>query len=254
VTPTDRRQQILSLVRERRRLSVDALAERFGASRETIRRDLAALNEQGLIRRVHGKAVPARGVGLAEGPFSARMTENLAAKRRIARAAAGLFGPGDSLFVDTGSTTLIFAEELAARAGLTVLTNSAAIAAHAARGRDNRAILLGGDFRGDGMECVGPATLEQIRYHSAAHAVLTVGGITAAGLSDHDADEAHIARAMIAQAATVTILADGSKFFTQALHLLGPLSVADRLVADAVPEPLAHSLRDAGVDVVVASD
>jgi DeoR/GlpR family transcriptional regulator of sugar metabolism len=253
MSPEDRRHQILSLVRDERRQSVDELATTFDTSRETIRRDLAVLQAQGLIRRLHGRAVPADGVPLGlEGPFSERLTQNAEAKRRIARKAAGLFAPGESLFVDTGSTTLAFASELAHRNGLTVLTNSAAIASHAARGKDCRAILLGGDFRRDGMECVGPATLEQIARFRPDHAVLTVAGITASGYADHDADEAHVARAMIAQAGRVTVLADSSKFGARGLHLLGPLAAARRIVTETAPAALSEALRKAGVSLLVA--
>ena len=114
--PGIRRERIVDLVRERERVSVDDLAALLGSSRETIRRDLTELAGRGLIRKVHGGAmmpeVP------REGAFPARLSEAIREKRAVARAAAALFGAGDTLFIDTGTTTLLFAEELARRPGV----------------------------------------------------------------------------------------------------------------------------------------
>ena len=143
----------------------------LAASRETIRRDLATLDGRGLARRVHGGALSREDGGApVEGPFAARRLENVEAKRAVARAAAATLGPGDSLFVDTGTTTLHFADELARVEGLTVVTNSAAIAERAGRARGSTVYLLGGEFRPEARETVGAMTLAQIGELRAAHA------------------------------------------------------------------------------------
>ncbi|HWH57107.1 MAG TPA: DeoR/GlpR family DNA-binding transcription regulator, partial [Terriglobales bacterium] len=144
--PTDRRDVIVDLVREHERVTVDFLAHQLTTSCETIRRDLTELAARGLIRKFHGGATlpDLAGIGLkAEGSFQARMQENLREKRAIGRRAAALFSPGDTLFIDTGTTTVIFAEELARLSRLTVITNSLSIAQTIARGEGNRAFLLG---------------------------------------------------------------------------------------------------------------
>src|SRR3990172_9073298 len=130
--PEARRERIVQIVREHERVTVDALAEALGTSKETIRRDLTDLAERGRLRKIHGGATLAepRVYGPDfEGPFQARLLENADAKRAIARRAIQLFEPGETMFVDTGTTTLLFSEELAQASGLTVITNSAAIAA-----------------------------------------------------------------------------------------------------------------------------
>jgi len=254
MTPEQRRSQIVGHVRAGGRATVEQLADALTISRETIRRDLSVLDSQGLLRKVHGGAVtPEPGVFAAgrEDPFHARMGRNVAAKRAMARAARALFRPGDSLLIDTGSTTLILAEELAHCRGLTVITNSAAIAALAAKGEDGSVFLLGGEFRRGGQECVGELVLEQIRQFRATHAVLTVGAVGPEGFMNYDLQETQVAKAMAKQAAQVTILADGSKMDCLATFQLGPLAMARRLVSDGVPKELASSLREAGVEMIV---
>lgn len=254
MSPEDRRGEIVDFVRTEGKASVEQLADALGASRETIRRDLAELDRRGLIRKVHGGAVVVEpgGIERGENPFPTRMVENLKAKRAIARQAKTLFSPGDSLFIDTGSTTLVFAEELASLSGLTVITNSAAIAALAAKGTDSRVFLLGGEYRRGGQESVGEMVIAQIGQFRAIHAVLTVAAVADTGFMDHDMQEAHIARAMMRQAGQVTILADASKMGKSGVFELGPLSTASRLVTDEAPEELAEKLRSAGVEIILA--
>ncbi len=176
MTPEARRDGIVEIVNRDGKASVEALADSLDASRETIRRDLTELDRQGLLRKVHGGATAAEPSGFekAEGALAARMTQNLTRKRAIARKAAGLLKPGDSLFIDTGSTTLIFAEELPQIAGLTVITNSAAIAALAIKAEDSRVFLIGGEYRRGGQESVGDMAVRQIGEFRAAYAFLTV--------------------------------------------------------------------------------
>lgn len=255
MTPEDRRNEIVSLIRSEARVSVERLSEALEASKETIRRDLAELDRQGLLRKIHGGAVvPEPGVtGGGEGPFPSRMAQNLKAKRAIAKAAAALFSPGDSLLIDTGSTTLIFAEEIALIQGLTVITNSAAIAALAAKGPESRVFLIGGEFRRGGQESLGEMAIQQVAHFRATHAVLTVAAVAQTGFMDHDPQEAQLARAMVRQAGSVTILADSSKMERLGVFEIGPPQMARRLVTDAIPQGLEGSLRAAGVEIVVAS-
>lgn len=248
---TDRREAIVELLLEHQRLSVEDLAQRLDASQETIRRDLTALAEQNRLRKFHGGAMLPDSLG--EGAFRLRMVENLEAKRAIARRAAALFASGDTLFVDTGSTTIAFAAELAPQSGLSVITNAVAIAQSMSRGGANQVFLLGGEHRHEAGENVGPMVLRQIAQFRPAHAVLTVAGLGPEGPSDVDAAEAEIARAMIAQAESVTLLADSSKFAKRGLFPLCDWPRVTRLVTDRAPAgALAAALSAAGTDVVLA--
>jgi DeoR/GlpR family transcriptional regulator of sugar metabolism len=254
--PDARRERIEQMVREHERVTVDTLAEVLGTSRETIRRDLTDLAERGRVRKIHGGATlfePRLYEPNIEGPFQARLLENADAKRAIARCAIRLFEPGDTMFVDTGTTTSLFAEELAQASGFTVITNSGAIAALAARGASNTTFLVGGEYHSDGSENLGPLAIEQIGRFHAIHAVLAVGSVETAGIFDFDVKEAEVARAMIAQARSITVLADRSKFGRGGLIKIAPLSAVARVVTESEPPgEIASALKEAGVTVVVA--
>lgn len=253
MTPEERRNEIINMVRTETRASVEQLAEALNASRETIRRDLSELDSRGFLRKVHGGAVisePDTADSL-EGPFSARMAQNLKAKRAIAKAAAGLLKAGDSVLIDTGSTTLVLAEELSSIAGLTVITNSAAIAALAAKGPESKVFLIGGEYRRSGQENVGEIAVQQISQFRAMHAILTVAAVAETGYMDHDFQEAQVARAMSRQAASVTILADSSKMGRLGVFEVGPPQLAKRLITNEIPDDLAGRFRASGVDITM---
>lgn len=251
----DRREGILAALRQAGRVSVNGLADLLGVSRETIRRDLTELETAGRLRKVHGGAVASPRMSYAFGPessFQVRMHTNALAKRRIAAAAAALLRPGDTIFIDTGSTTVLLAEELARLSGLTVITNSGLIAGLAARGEGARVIHVGGEYRVDGAETVGPLAIEQIERFQATHAMLTVAGLTEFGGQDADPAEAAIARAMARRAGEVVILADSTKFCRGFPFTAVDLADIGRIVTDTAPTGrLLDAVRDAGVEVIV---
>src|SRR6218665_3290271 len=208
--PSERHAAILEIVDEHRHVSVDFLAQRFGASRETIRRDLTRLARDGRLRQYHGGATGAG--ALTEDAFSTRIQEFAREKRAVGRRAAALFGAGDSLFIDTGTTTLAFAQELAGTSGMTIITNSVSITQRLARGPGrNRVFLIGGEYRAEASENLGPLAGAPGAQVNAHHAVLTAGAIGLSCLQDSAPAEAEFARAMIARATRVTVVADASK-------------------------------------------
>ena len=248
-----RQSKIVEIVREKERVTVEQLATILGISRETIRRDLTDLSNSDKIRKFHGGAALPRNFG--ESSFQQRMSENAEAKARVAQAAAKLFAPGETLFIDTGSTTLYFAERLSEVIGLTIVTNSTLIArAVAGSGAGNQIFLLGGEYSADNAQTVGTMVASQIRSFRAHHAVLTIGALDGrTGAMDYNIEEAQVARAMVEQSRSVTILMDGTKFNQLASFEVCSLENIDRLVCDiAPPEALGQALKEAGVAVVVA--
>ncbi len=234
--PHDRQVEITDFVRQQGRVSVDELAARFTSSPETIRRDLGVLSEAGKIHKVHGGARSPRIFG--EGLLRQRMLENVAAKRHIARKACELISPGDTLFIDTGSTTLIFVEELVTIADITVITNSIGIAASiGASSNPIRLFLLGGEYNTDNGETCGLMAIEQINSFRANYAVLTVGGIDAdAGVMDFNVDEAQVARAMIKQSENTIMLVDSTKFDRIASFAVSSFHQVSCLVSERSPD------------------
>ncbi len=250
VSPRLRRERIADLVRRKGAVTVDDLVRRFNTSAETIRRDLTALADDGTVRKVHGGATLPRAHG--EGPFRERMVRNAVEKRVIAEKMQGLVAPGETLFIDTGSTTVMCAEALSGIRGLTVITNSTRIAAIFGEGAGDAAVyLLGGRFDADNQETVGAMVLDGIRNFHADHAVITLGALDAgAGGTDFNADEADVARAMIDHADDVIVLADSSKWETSAPFRVCSLERIGTLVSDAAPGgALAQALSAARVAV-----
>lgn len=248
-----RQKKLVEIVRKKEKASVEELAALLDASRETIRRDLTQLATAGMIQKIHGGATTPRILG--EGPFQQRLSENVDAKMKIAKTAAQLFCPGETLFIDTGSTTLLFAEEIAKIAGLTIVTNSTEIARTIAKANaSSRAFLLGGAFSADNSQTVGTMVAAQIRSFRAHHAVLTIGALDRrTGAMDFNIEEAQVARAMIEQSENVTVLADQSKFNTLASFEVCPLAKIDRLVCDTrPPKNLGEGLEAAGGQFVLA--
>jgi DeoR family glycerol-3-phosphate regulon repressor len=251
--PIDRRDRIAAIVKETSRVSVEDLARMLSTSHETVRRDLALLSERGVVRKVHGGAVHAQTA--LESPYGDRSLAAKAEKQAIANRAAELFEPGDSMLIDSGSTTAAFAEALGRAGRFTVITNSIIVAKKLWNSaRRSEVYLLGGHYSGENHETVGPHAIEEIQRLHADHAVLTIGAIDPTGIfMDYNADEAYIARAMIANARQTTVLADSSKLGRQALFQVCDARQVDRLVTnDVPPQALGEALRLAGVEVLVA--
>lgn len=241
------------MVRESTRVTVEELAQLLGTSHETVRRDLALLSERGLVRKVHGGAVHAQTA--LESSFGDRSMTARSEKMSISRRAAQLFQPGDSILIDSGSTTAAFAEALGKVGHFSVITNSMLVANELWKAPIRSDIyLLGGRFFGEGHETLGPLAIEEIQRLRVDHAVLTIGAIDPTGrFMDYNADEAYIARAMLGSARQTTILADSSKLGRHALFEVCDAKQIHRLVTDQVPpSPLEDALRMAGVEILVA--
>jgi len=250
MNPSIRQAKIVNLIRERNSVAVDELAELLKISKETVRRDLSSLARVGKVQKFHGGAsLP---VIAGEGPFRDRMSDNSAAKAAIAEEAVKLIAPGETVLVDTGSTTLYFAEQLAELSGLTIVTNSAEIARIVSHSQSlSKAFLLGGEFNADNRQTVGSMAVQQIRSFRAHHAVLTVTALDLrTGIMDFSIEEAQVARAMIEQAESVTVLVDSSKFDRIASFEVCSLDRVTNIVCDKFPsEKIQTALKKAGVTV-----
>jgi DeoR/GlpR family transcriptional regulator of sugar metabolism len=249
--PRDRQFRIIDMVRTQGKVTVDELVATCAASAETIRRDLTLLAANGKIQKVHGGAMPTRDFG--EGPFAQRMQQNGAAKRLIAQKARQLVSPGDTLLIDTGSTTLVIAEELAGIDDLTVVTNSTAIAKTISSANKAAQIyLLGGTYNEDNRQTCGNMALNQLDSFHGNLAILTVGAIAAdIGAMDYSCNEAEIASAMIARSDKVILLVDSSKFDRVAPFVVASFDKIDALVCERSPQgALADSLKAAQVEMI----
>ncbi|MFC7450107.1 DeoR/GlpR family DNA-binding transcription regulator [Rhodococcus daqingensis] len=249
----ERQQAIAGLIGQRGRVSVADLADAYEVTTETVRRDLAALDRLGLIRRVHGGAVSASAITLGETGLTEREHSHAQAKDRIAAAAlAYLPHQGGSVVLDAGTTTARIAPLLPAERELTVVTNSIPVATRCA-GQHSLQV-LGGRVRGVTQAVVGDqavATLTGLRVDVAfvGTNALTVDH----GLSTPDLDEAAVKRALVRCANLVVVVADSSKIGREDLVRFAPVDAVDVLVTDTDLDPSARTELEAhGIEVVLA--
>ena len=248
--PSDRQTKISRILRNKGRVSVDELVSKLGTSAETIRRDLTVLSSAGKLQKIHGGAILPRAIG--EGAFQQRMQENVIAKSQIAELACKLISPGDTLFIDTGSTTLILAEELASIDNLTIVTNSTDIANIFDTKSSTEVFLVGGSYNAENHETIGSLAIAQLKTFKMKYAILTVGGIDAtAGIMDFNIEEAQIAKAMAEQAEVLIVLADTSKLNRIGSFKVADLNRIDYLVSNNSPdEPLKTALKNVEIKII----
>lgn len=249
-----RRRALLARLREQGFVSVGRIAAVLGVSEMTIRRDLAALEALGLLKRTHGGATTTEdGADDREPPFAARQRANAEAKKRIAREAARLVTDGEVVAIDVGTTTLEVARCLAGRTDLRVFTNSLRAAMTLANGGVT-VYAPGGQVRPPEMSLTGAMALTLLEGFHLDRVFLGVSGITADGIHDYSVDDSDVKRMFIRKASSVVVVADASKLDHLSTVLIAPLQHIHVLVTERPPAaPLARALDRAGVKVVLAS-
>lgn len=250
--PAERHARILEVLAERHAVRVSTLSELLGVSEVTVRRDLEDLEGKALLERTHGGAIAARRMR-AEPAYreaAERMPEQ---KRAIGRTAAAFVQPGETVFLNGGTTTLEVFRALDVP-GITIVTNSVGMASESAeRGTD--VILTGGEYRAPSDSCVGGFATDAIRKVFASRAFIGTEGVSRlAGLTSPVSAEADVARAMIDQThGPVTVVADHTKLGTVADFAVAPIASADQLVTDAGIDTEYHDdLVASGIEVVIA--
>ncbi len=203
-----RRDEILALLHAEGKVYISDLCTRFGTSPVTIRNDLDVLAEEGKLIRMTGGAVPLRGETLETAPAVERYDQ----KKEIAVRAAERVRDGDTLFINSGSTSALFAKELSTKHNLKIVTNSLDIATELGAIPSFHVILLGGMINSHSRFTYGENAQEQIVRFGADFAVLSVDGISDDGeITTCHAEEAIIDRLMIQRASHVLVIADETK-------------------------------------------
>lgn len=247
-----RHNDILRLLQQDGTVTIADLAKKLDVSLETVRRDIKPLTTNGAVVKMHGAvALPSL---LGEAPFEKRMRENSDAKRAIAIAVAATIRDGDSIMLDTGTTTSYLARELLGHRRLTVVTNSSDIARTLSTVNDNRVYMAGGELRSDNGAAFGISAIEFISHFTVGHAVISTGAIDATiGIMDYDLEEAEFARAVVAQGRRAVVVTDYTKFGRQGLVRVCDFSALTDLYTDkAPPRDVAAALKTAGVTVNLA--
>lgn len=254
LTPNPRQADLLQALQAQGSMSVEALAERFGVTLQTVRRDVKLLAEAGLLARFHG------GVRLP-----ASTTENIAyrqrealqaeAKQRIARAVAARVPPGSSLLINLGTTTEAVARALLQHQGLRVITNNLNVAAILADNPRCEVIVTGGLVRHSDRGIVGAAAVDLIRQFRVDIGLMGISGIESDGsLRDFDYREVQVSRAIIEHSREVWMVADSTKFNRAAMVEVARPEQIDVLFTDAPPpEPFPALFEQAGVQIALAT-
>jgi DeoR family fructose operon transcriptional repressor len=253
VYATERQQEILAWARRDGRAEVKDLADALDVTPETVRRDLTALERRGLLRRVHGGAIPVERLGI-EPAVADRESRMASQKERIAKAALDELPDGGSIILDAGTTTIRLAEMLPTERELTVVTHSLPVAMLLASRANITLHLLGGTVRGRTLAAVGPWAESAMADVYADVAFLGTNGLTTErGLTTPDLVEARVKRALVAAARRTVVLTDHTKFGRVDFAQVVPLSDVDTLITDSELEPdLAEEIEAAGPRVVRA--
>ncbi len=247
---SDRRSKILEHVIANERVDVNVLAEMFGVSQVTVRKDLDHLERSGLIVREHGYAV-----AIAPDNLRSRLAFHHEIKRRIAAAAAELVPNGSTVMIESGSCCALLADEVArTRRGVTIITNSAFIADFV-RGGQAAVILLGGDYQPESQVTVGPLVEQCLEGFHVDRVFVGVDGYTErSGFTGRNHLRAAVVKQMATRASDVVVLTESLKFSRQGAVPLLPANRVTRVITDAdLDATMAGHLEGAGVALTLVS-
>ena len=249
----ERQQAILGRARADGRVDVNSLAEAFDVTPETIRRDLTGLERRGVLRRVHGGAIPVERLTM-ELAVEERFGLNAAQKERIAKAALDQLPDGGSIIIDAGTTTVRFADILPTDRNFTVVTHGLPIAGLLAERPNITLHLVGGQVRPGTLAAVGSWAEREYSGVFADVAFAGTNGISPArGLTTPDIAEAAVKRALMRSARRTVVLADHSKFGREEFAHVSHLTEVDTIITDSeVDADMAREIEDMGPEVVRA--
>jgi len=227
----ERQQRVMSELLDRKHVTVKDLADNMGVSEATVRRDLRVLASSQQLSLVHGGATLTR----QDFSFIAKHERNLTAKRIIGCLAAGLVRDGQQIFLDSGTTLFEMVPFLARKRGLSVVLNSARLALEL-RAPETNIIMLGGQFRPERMDTVGPITLADLGQLRGFVTFIGADGLSMDfGPSAVDMESAHLYRLAVLNARETVLLVDHTKFASESLFRIVEWDKIDHIVTDLPP-------------------
>ncbi|MBB3129070.1 DeoR/GlpR family transcriptional regulator of sugar metabolism [Paenibacillus rhizosphaerae] len=233
LTYEERRETILGQLGMEGKVRVHVLAEMFGVSTETIRRDLDRLEKEGKLRKVYGGAVRVRS-GFTEPTFTNRSLMHRGEKQEIGKLAALLIEDGETVLLDNGTTTLEIMRNLMERTHVTVITNSVPILNLALEGFRGKIVFAGGEINPEHQAATGMISHELLDRFKVNKAFISAGGISLTdGITDYHLEEALLSRKMIERTEEAILVADHSKFGVTTFAQIAPLTQISMVVTDA---------------------
>ena len=245
-----RHDEILKIISRLRSVSVQDLTERTGVSEVTIRKDLTILEEMGFVVRTHGGAQLAEDIS-AKRDLESRSSEHVAEKRQIATLAAQLISDGDTIYLDSGSTCALLAQQIAGMS-LRVVTNSISVMNALVGAHGISLFSIGGSYRREAGSFLGPLALENVKDFQIETCFVGATGISGGGVfSSQNILESQLKTQILHSSRRRVVLADTSKFNSTAFSIFARTDDVDVIVAEHDFEEAA-SLRELGIEVLLA--
>lgn len=238
---SERRRRIAATLKLHGSVQAVALANLFGVSTQTIRKDLYYLEDHGIAARAYGGAIAAAAINVSEPPIEAKRAIHTDEKERIGRLAAAMIEPGDSVMLDSGTTTLQVARFLPDEEGITVVTSDFGVLAALTQKRHIKVIMLGGELRRKNMGFYGAKTVAALDGMLLDKLFLGVDGFDVErGITTHYEPEALLNRKMVETTRRIIAVTDTSKFGKVCLHRIIDVGEIDDLVTDANAPEFIH--------------
>lgn len=236
----ERHISIIEELKNSKKRTVKQFAEQFSVTPETIRRDLAQLEDEGKLKRVHGGAM-LKGKLTFEPPFQKKLQKAKKEKQIIGAIAASLVKDGDTIMIDCGTTTYQIVNGLQSKQNLTIITTSIALSHKICMIMDEtnwqaKVIILSGHLNVSQQSLSGSLTIDQLEKFCVDKAFISCGGITTEGITDYDIEEARVSEKMIDKASKTYVLADSSKFYHQALAHIALLENISGIITNQPPD------------------
>ncbi|MEI9697175.1 transcriptional repressor AgaR [Moellerella wisconsensis] len=252
-TAVERRMEILDLINTEGKARVENLAEKFNVSSVTIRSDLTFLEKNGYVVRSHGAAIPNTGF-IAELTVHEKRNQNANVKHLIGKAAASLIKDGNSVILDSGTTTREIAANLKSRENVVVMTNGLDVAMELASASGVDVLMTGGALRKNALSFSGSQAEHSLKNYRFDMVFLGGDGFDLrVGITTHNEQEASLNRIMCEMSELVVAVADSTKFGKRSCHMIREFGDIDILVTDSgIPDEYIQELKDKKVRVIIA--
>jgi len=248
----DRRAKILALLESEGKVEIRELNKLFNVSEVSIRNDLAQLEKKNLLVRARGGAMKFQRVGV---DYTVNFKAGLhsAEKQAIGKKAAELINEGETIILDSGTTTLEIAKRLSVFNDLTVITNSLNIAGQLVDSPNVKVIIPGGSLRRNSLSLIGSMAEDNIKKHFCDKSFIAVDGIdTQYGISTPNVEEAHLNNIMIDISREVFVVTDSSKFKRKSFAYIAPITKINTVITDRnIPLDEKQNLLNSGIKVII---
>lgn len=251
----ERRMDIVNIVNLNGKARVEDLANQFNVSSVTIRSDLSFLEKNGYVIRSHGIAIPNSGI-IAELTVQEKRRQNAGVKSFIAKAAAKLIENGDTVIIDSGTTTRELAANLKKLENVVVMTSGLDVAMELVSAPGVDVLMSGGSLRKNALSFSGSQAEAGMKNYRFDKVFLGVDGFDLkAGITTHNEQEANLNRLMCDISKQIIAVTDSTKFGRRSCHLISEIGNIDILVTDSnIPEEYLQHLRDMNVEVIIAEE